>query len=200
MNPGYFPAGQHLVPDDAVGRQEADGQVIHAQLFQGRKKRGDGGGGIVKDGVVFTAFQPFSKTGGTPLGPQARGGNAQPPFLQDVLYRTGQRTVGGKFRQKVHFIRNQRHQLSGMAVNEQVHLETGGVQRIQQPQKSAFRAPQLHVLNGYEYTFHLHASVRMWPISPRKGDVLNSTSTSRPSGMTTEIMPHMNRFARGEEK
>lgn len=199
MNPGYFPAGQHLVPDDAVGRQEADGQVIHAQLFQGRKKRGDGGG-IVKDGVVFTAFQPFSKTGGTPLGPQARGGNAQPPFLQDVLYRTGQRTVGGKFRQKVHFIRNQRHQLSGMAVNEQVHAEAGGVQRIQQPQQSAFRAPQLHVLNGYEYTFHLHASVRMWPISPRKGDVLNSTSTSSPSGMTTEIMPHMNRSARGEEK
>ena len=94
----------------------------------------------------------------------------------------------------------QRHQLSGMAVNEQVHAEAGGVQRIQQPQQSAFRAPQLHVLNGYEYTFHLHASVRMWPISPRKGDVLNSTSTSSPSGMTTEIMPHMNRSARGEEK
>ncbi|QWO95317.1 hypothetical protein J5W49_09770 [Candidatus Akkermansia timonensis] len=47
-----------------------------------------------------------------------------------------------------------------MPVNEQVNPETGSVQRLQQPQQGTLRAPQFHVLNSYENTLHLHASLR----------------------------------------
>ena len=160
MNPGNFPAGQHLVPDDAVGRQETDRQIVHSQLFQGRQERSRSRDGVIEHSIIFQPVQPFSKPRGLPFGPQPGAENSQPAFRQNVLQGPGQRPVSRELRQQVHFFRNQRHQISGMPVNEQVNPETGSVQRLQQPQQGTLRAPQFHVLNSYENTLHLHASLR----------------------------------------
>ena len=161
MNPGNFPGGASTLSlTMRWGVRKLTAKSYIPSFFQGRQERSRSRDGVIEHSIIFQPVQPFFQTARTAIWPTA--GRRRFPACLPPECPSGAGTAPGKPGAPAAGSLFPESAASNLRNACKRTGQPGNGKCPAPPATPAGHAPrpQFHVLNSYENTLHLHASLR----------------------------------------